>query len=183
VAGGVFYGLGEAPAESPQMAMEASEETGETVRATKRTPLTMIIPAAALTVAALSLTFLPGLGRAIASSAARMQDQALYDRAVLSGPAASPDHVTPLAAGGAVSTAGDVLIGVVTAACALVLAGLALYGPRLRGKITQQRSRPAAGMVIVRPFERLQSGVINDYVTWIVVGVACIGAILAAAVH
>jgi multicomponent Na+:H+ antiporter subunit D len=183
VAGGVFYGLGEAPAESPQMAMQASEETGETVRATRRTPLTMIIPAAALTVAALSLTFLPGLGRGIASSAARIEDQALYDRAVLSRPAAFPDHVTPLAAAGAVSTAGDVLIGVVTVACGIVLAGLALYGPRLPRKMTPRRSRPAAGIVIVRPFERLQSGVINDYVTWIVVGVACIGAILAAAVQ
>ena len=30
VAGGVFYGLGDPPAEDPQMAAEASEETSET---------------------------------------------------------------------------------------------------------------------------------------------------------
>ena len=32
VAGGVFYGLGDPPAEDPQMAEEAAEETSETGR-------------------------------------------------------------------------------------------------------------------------------------------------------
>jgi hypothetical protein len=31
----------------------------------------------------------------------------------------------------------------------------------------------------VRPLERFQSGVVNNYVTWIVIGVACLGGALA----
>ena len=53
VAGGVFYGLGDPPGEDPQMAEEASEETGETDQARQRTPLSMIVPAIALVVAGL----------------------------------------------------------------------------------------------------------------------------------
>src|SRR5487761_1251562 len=41
VAGGVFYGLGDAPTEDPQMATMASEETTETGSGRQRTPLTM----------------------------------------------------------------------------------------------------------------------------------------------
>jgi len=47
VAGGVFYGLGDPPAEDPQMARQASGETSETEQGKDRTPLTMIVPAAA----------------------------------------------------------------------------------------------------------------------------------------
>ena len=31
----------------------------------------------------------------------------------------------------------------------------------------------------MRPIQRFQSGVINDYVTWIVIGIACLGGALA----
>ena len=48
VAGGVFYGLGDPPAEDPEMAREASEEKSETDEGKQRTPLTMIVPPAIL---------------------------------------------------------------------------------------------------------------------------------------
>jgi hypothetical protein len=35
------------------------------------------------------------------------------------------------------------------------------------------------GSGLVRPIRRFQSGVISDYVTWIVIGVACVGGTLA----
>jgi hypothetical protein len=70
------------------------------------------------------------------------------------------------------------LAGVGSVACAVALAGLALYG----GRLPLLRGRLAAGAAVVRPLERVQSGVVNDYVTWIVVGVACIGAVLAYAI-
>jgi hypothetical protein len=35
------------------------------------------------------------------------------------------------------------------------------------------------GTGLVRPIRRFQSGVVNDYVTWIVIGVACVGGTLA----
>ena len=51
VAGGVFYGVGDPPGEDPRMAAEANEETGETDEARQRTPLSMLVPAAALAAA------------------------------------------------------------------------------------------------------------------------------------
>jgi multicomponent Na+:H+ antiporter subunit D len=178
VAGGVFYGLGDPPAENEEMAEQASEETSETGQARTRTPLTMSIPAAALTLAALGLTFVPQIGPAVERMAERLQDQAAYGRAVLSGLAASHHPVTPFPAEVATSTGADVLAGASSAACAVVLAALALYWRRL----PLLRGRPAGGMV-VWPLERVQSGVVNDYVTWIVVGAACIGAVLAAVIR
>jgi hypothetical protein len=38
-------------------------------------------------------------------------------------------------------------------------------------------------MGLVRPIQQIQSGVVNDYVTWIVVGAACIGGVLAYAIR
>ena len=61
------------------------------------------------------------------------------------------------------------------AAGALLLAFLALYWRRL--PLLRRGFEPGAGLD--RPIRRFQSGVINDYVTWIVIGVACVGGILA----
>jgi hypothetical protein len=39
------------------------------------------------------------------------------------------------------------------------------------------------GASLVRPIERFQRGVFNDYVTWIVVGIACLGGVLALSIR
>ena len=80
VAGGVFYGLGDAPSEDPQMARMAAEETGETDEARQRTPLTMIIPPAVLVTAAFAVGLIPDLGQVIQQAAIRFQDQAGVQR-------------------------------------------------------------------------------------------------------
>jgi multicomponent Na+:H+ antiporter subunit D len=174
VAGGVFYGLGDPPSEEPQMAAEAAEETSETDQAKQRTPATMIIPAAALVVAGLVIGVLPHIGPAVQAAAVRFQDQAAYNATVLSGahvahPAAlfAPEH--------AGTTVADLASGLASAAGALVLAYLALYWKRL--PLLRRGLEPGTGLV--RPIRRVQSGVVNDYVTWIVIGAACIGCTLA----
>ena len=99
VAGGVFFGLGDAPAEDPQMARGANEETSETDLGKSRTPLTMIIPAGLLAVAGFVVGLLPGLGGAVEAAAVRFQDQAGYNATVLSGTAvAHPAAVFPVQA-------------------------------------------------------------------------------------
>jgi hypothetical protein len=56
-------------------------------------------------------------------------------------------------------------------------------GGRFRGRFARSSSllrrgfEPGAGLV--RPIQRFQSGVINDYVTWTVIGIACLGGALA----
>jgi multicomponent Na+:H+ antiporter subunit D len=174
VAGGVFYGLGDPPSEDPQMARESSEETSETDEGKQRTPLTMIIPPAVLVAAAAVIGLMPGLGSVVEAAAVRFQDQHAYNATVLHG--ASVAHVTaPYPAGPAGVTVTDLVIGLGTAAGAVILAFAALYWRRL--PLLRRGFEP--GTALVRPLRRFQSGVVNDYVTWIVIGVACLGGALA----
>jgi multicomponent Na+:H+ antiporter subunit D len=174
VAGGVFYGLGDPPSEDPQMARESSEETSETDEGRQHTPLTMIIPPAVLVAAAAVIGMAPRLGSVVEAAAVRFQDQPAYDATVLHG--ARVAHVTaPYAAEPAGVTVTDLVIGLGTAAGAVFLAFLALYWRRL--PLLRRGFEPGTGLV--RPLQRFQSGVVNDYVTWIVIGVACLGGALA----
>ncbi|HEX9624093.1 MAG TPA: proton-conducting transporter membrane subunit, partial [Streptosporangiaceae bacterium] len=174
VAGGVFLGLGDPPAEDPQMAAEASEETSETNRAKRRTPLSMIAPAALLVALAGAVGLLPGFGTSVERAAIRFEDAGAYNAVVLSGGQAG-HLVTPLAAEPAVVSSASLITGAGTAAGAVVLALIALYWRRLPW--LRRASLPGATSALA--VRRLQSGVINDYVTWIVVGIACVGGVLA----
>jgi multicomponent Na+:H+ antiporter subunit D len=174
VAGGVFYGLGDPPGEDPEMAREAGEETSETEADKQRTPLSMIVPAAVLVAAAVGVVFAPHLGSAVEAAAVRFQDQAAYNATVLSGAhVAHPTAVAPAESTGI--TALDVATGAGSAAGGLVLAFLALYWRRL--PVLRRGFEPGAGLA--RPLQGFQSGVVNDYVTWIVIGLACLGGALA----
>ena len=173
VAGGVFYGLGDRPVEDPQMAREAAEETSETVGGKDRTPLTMIVPPAILVVAAIVVGVIGPLGPAVQAAAVRFEDQAGYDATVLNG--AHITHPVALFAAGPTSvTVTDVLAGLGSVIGALILAGLALYWRRLP---LLRAYRPNARLASAA--RRFQSGVVNDYVTWIVIGLACLGGVFA----
>ena len=188
VAGGVFYGLGDPPGEDVQMARQASAETAETERGRQVTPGTMIIPAAVLMLAGLGIALVPRAGPALLSAAAGFEDQAAYNATVLSG-AHVAHPAAPAGAGMAGVTLASVLTGAGSAAGGVVLAGLALYWrrpwlqrPWLRQLLLARRGHgPGAGLV--RPIERFQSGVVNDYVTWLVIGVACMAGTLALAIR
>ena len=58
---------------------------------------------------------------------------------------------------------------------ALLLALAALYWRRL--PVLSRGYEPGRGLTVAT--QRFQSGVINDYITWLVTGVAAIGAALA----
>jgi multicomponent Na+:H+ antiporter subunit D len=169
VAGGVFYGLGDRPFEDPQMAQEAAEETSETTGGKNRTPLTMIVPPAILVVAAIVIGLIGPLGPVVQAAAVRFQDQPGYIATVLNG-ARLTHPAAPFPAAPAGVTASDVLAGLASVLGSLLLAGLALYWRRLPllGRYQPNASLAAAA-------RRFQSGVVNDYVTWIVIGLACLG--------
>jgi hypothetical protein len=42
---------------------------------------------------------------------------------------------------------------------------------------------PRPILAAAAPVQRFQSGVVNDYVTWIVLGLACLGGVLAAVIR
>jgi len=176
-AGGVFYGLGDPPGEDPRMAAEANEETGETESGRQRTPLTMLIPLcalAALGVAAGIAAMTPRWAAALEAAAARFEDQSAYTSLVLNGVrTARPATLYPQAPPGV--TAASVIIALCSVAGAVLLALTALYWRRL--PVLRKGYEPGAGLTTaVRSF---QSGVINDYITWLVAGVAALGGILA----
>jgi multicomponent Na+:H+ antiporter subunit D len=174
VAGGVFYGLGDAPSEDAAMAEMAAEETSETDSDKQRTPLTMIVPPALLVACAAALGFSTRLGPAVQAAALRFEDQAGYDATVLAG-AHIAHPVAIAAAEPAGITVSDVLAGAGSTIGALILAFLALYWRRL--PLLRRGYEPGAGLTA--PIQRFQSGVVNDYVTWIVLGLAGIGGALA----
>ena len=174
VAGGVFYGLGDAPSEDAAMAKMAAEETSETDSDRQRTPLTMIVPPALLVACAAALGLIAQLGPAVQAAAIRFEDQAGYNATVLAG--AHIAHPVAIAAAEPTGiTASDVLTGTCSAAGALILAFLALYWRRV--PVLRRGYEPGVGLAA--PVQRFQSGVVNDYVTWIVFGLAGIGGVLA----
>jgi hypothetical protein len=69
--------------------------------------------------------------------------------------------------------------GTGSAAGAVALALAALYWRRL--PLLRRRLEPGTGLI--EPVRRFQSGVVNDYVTWIVLGIVCIGGVLAFAIR
>ena len=177
VAGGVFYGLGDPPGEDPRMAAEANEETGETDAARQRTPLTMIVPPAvlvALGMAAGIAGLAPRFAAGLEAAAVRFQDQPAYIATVLTGAHVARGTAIAHAAPADV-TAASVAISVCAAIGAVLLALAALYWRRL--PVLRRGYEPGAGLTAA--VQRFQSGVINDYVTWLVAGLACLGGVLA----
>ena len=147
----------------------------------------MVIPAAVLMLAGLSVALIPRAGSALVAAAARFQDQVAYNATVLSG-AHGTRPVAPAVLHSAGVTLASILIGAGSAAGALLLAGAALYWRRpwlrrlwFRRCGTPAGLRPGAGLI--RFSEQFQSGVVNDYVTWLVLGVAAIGGALALAIR
>jgi multicomponent Na+:H+ antiporter subunit D len=181
VALGVFWGLGDPPGEDPRMAAEANEETGETESDRQRTPLTMLIPTAALALLGLGaglVALLPRAANAIEAAAVRFQDQPAYIRSVLYGArVAHPAALYPAAP--ADVTVSSVVTSLVAVLGAILLALAALYWRRL--PVLRRGYEPGAGLEGVS--QGFQSGVVNDYVTWLVAGLACIGGVLALIMH
>jgi multicomponent Na+:H+ antiporter subunit D len=176
VAGGVFYGLGDPPGEDPEMARETAEETSETDEEKQRTPLTMVVPPAVLLVVALGTGILGmtgKLGPVVQAMAVRFEDQAAYNATVLTGMRVThPVAIYPPEPTGVTVT--DLLTGLGSVVAALVLAWVALYRRRLPVLHGYQPSTRLAAAA-----RRFQSGVVNDYVTWTVLGLACLGGVLA----
>jgi hypothetical protein len=72
-------------------------------------------------------------------------------------------------------TAASVIVALCSVAGAVLLALAALYWRRL--PLPRRGRQPGAD--VTEATRRFQSGVINDYITWLVTGVAALGGILA----
>jgi multicomponent Na+:H+ antiporter subunit D len=185
VAGGVFYGIGDPPGEDPAMAAAANEEKGETAAGRGHAPLSMLVPAAVLALGSLAVGLIPGLGGAVEAAVVRFQDQPGYNATVLRGlHVMHPVALSPPEP--AVVTLPSLLTGAGSVAASVALALIALYWrrlPVLRRGLASGPALAAGRPRRARLASGLQSGVVNDYVTWIVFGLACIGGALALAVR
>jgi hypothetical protein len=138
----------------------------------------MIVPPAVLVALAVVVGLLPHLGPVVQAAAVRFQDQSAYTATVLQGVYVAHPVAVAAPEDTGVKVA-DVVSGIGSAAGALVLAYLGLYWRRL--PLLRRGFEPGTGLVT--PLRRFQSGVVNDYVTWIVIGLACLGGALAFAIR
>jgi multicomponent Na+:H+ antiporter subunit D len=142
----------------------------------RRRLVTLLAPPAVLLAAALALGLLPGLAGQVGQAADRFTDRDGYASAVLEGaaaPAGAAHEPVRLGAPALVSAA-TVLLGV-------VLALAALRRDRLPAALVGRLGR--AGRPALGALRTLHSGHIGDSVTWLVVGVAGLAALLTFAVR
>lgn len=172
VTGRVFFGWGEQLPRHHEL-LSAVTERPETLSPHDRTPAVMIAAPTILLVGGTVIGLFGGLRNGIAAAAAQVTDRAAYIAGVLGG------H-----AGAMVSTPHAPVV-----ALDLVLAGATVLGALLvaafgltelpRWQPLQGIERAGTGTVIA--LRRLHSGCVNDYIAWLVLGLAVIGAALALA--
>jgi multicomponent Na+:H+ antiporter subunit D len=173
-AGTIFAGWGEdEPPESEQPA-EADEES-ETLQPHERTPLPMLAPAIALTLAAVIVSFFPGLDHAIQQAAGRFADSHAYRQAVLEGsarfPPIEPTSLKPV----------DYLWATLALLLALTIAGLSLFGGRLGLRVPSRLS--AAADRFQQALGSIHSGHVGDYIAWMTAAMGALTVLVALAVR
>ncbi|MEU9479029.1 complex I subunit 5 family protein [Streptomyces sp. NPDC048191] len=143
----VFLGLGPRPEDADaDLETSGSSEEPETTGPLSRIPDTMRTVPAVLLAGALAVGAVPGFGDLVARS---------VNEAGSGGAHASAQW-----------TAHGVLLGLVSTALAVALAGLAVTRPHWT-------AAPEWG----RPLRRLQSGHVGDYVAWLLLGATALGAL------
>ncbi|MFE7860108.1 complex I subunit 5 family protein [Streptomyces sp. NPDC057403] len=147
VAARVFLGLGPRPEEDTEYETSGSGEQPETGSRIGRVPDTMTAVPAVLLAAALAVGVAPGLAGVVAHGV----NEAGAGGAVVSAP-----HWTPA----------GVVLALASTALAGALAALAVARPKL-----------LAGAYRASGLRRLQSGHVGDYVAWMLVGTALLGAL------
>lgn len=173
-AGTIFAGWGEDEAPESEQPAEADEES-ETLQPHERTPAPMLAPAIALTLAAVAVSFFPGLDHAIQQAAARFTDSRAYGQAVLQGsahfPPIEPTSLKPV----------DYLWAALALLLALTIAGLSLFGGRLGLEVPSQLSD--AGDRFQQALGAIHSGHVGDYIAWMTAAMGALTALVALALR
>jgi multicomponent Na+:H+ antiporter subunit D len=136
----------------------------------------MLAPALVLLGGSIAIGMVPGLSDRAIVAATRFADRTAYAGAVLGGATAAP-HVTVTASAGARLVAAAPWTAV-TLVLAVAGAAAALFGRRLPARPRRRALRLV--LPAVRTLRRLHSGHLADSVTWLVIGTAGFGALLAA---
>src|SRR3954467_8464780 len=172
-AGRIWLGLG--PAEDPYLTA-APDEHREVERDPPRSLTLMLLPTAALALAGIGLSLVPGLEHHAEAAAQRFQDTPAYVGAVLQGKTDHPavDNIWVLKL-----PAASVIWGIVSLARPFLMALAALYREPIAAVLRPVRATGSGSPGL----RALRSGAIGDYVTWLVVGVTVLGGLFAAVVR
>jgi multicomponent Na+:H+ antiporter subunit D len=163
----VFLGWG--PAEDPLLSREPEEKPEE--RGAAYAP--MIAVTAVMIVLGLAVSVVPGLEGRIEHGAERFRDGTAYAAQVLHGHRAPG---TPHVAASIPAASGEsIAYGIGAAAIALATAWFGLYRRRLPARV-RSAGRAALGQPVA-VLRAAHSGLVGDYLTWLAVGTATIGAI------
>ncbi|HET8598964.1 MAG TPA: complex I subunit 5 family protein [Segeticoccus sp.] len=163
----VCFGLGPRPEEHHEDETSGSEE--EPDQPVGRVRATMLTAILVLLAGGLAVGVIPDLGPRVGAAAEAFVDRAGYVKAVMAG---QPGHLSPPVASVSWTTLG-VVLGLVSTAAAIAFAVVALYAPRLAEPL-KAIGRGAAPVLHV--LRELHSGHVGDYIAWLFVGVAALGA-------
>jgi multicomponent Na+:H+ antiporter subunit D len=168
VGGRVFLGWGPSRGPDPQQARPAEERVDETRDERDHTPPLMLIVPGVLLVATVVLGLVPGAIPWVSGAAARFTDHGAYTAWALHGqtvawPRVTPSHVS----------AGDVIVGLLTVAAAVAVAGAGLFGRAAVARLPRGVRAGARGAV--RRLRQLHSGHIGDYIAWWTTGAGLLG--------
>jgi multicomponent Na+:H+ antiporter subunit D len=133
---------------------------------------TMLVPAVLLLAAAVALGLVPGLAGEVEAAAARFTDRPAYAAAVLT----DADPAPPAPAAGPGYPGGPALWSLLSALLGLAVAVAWLVPDRLPGPLRAAGRAMGPSVAVLRG---LHSGFIADSVTWLVVGMAGFGGLLA----
>jgi multicomponent Na+:H+ antiporter subunit D len=166
----IYFGLGPVP---PQDRDAQTEDEEQEEVPLSRVRLTMVGPVAVLLAGGLALGLVPAAGRAVGRAAEVFVDRAGYVAQALQNAPGTP--VEPLAE--AAWTPTGVALGLLSAALAAGFAALALWAPRLPEVL-----RGAARRIdpVLHGLREAHSGRIGDYVAWLFLGTAALGALVGA---
>jgi multicomponent Na+:H+ antiporter subunit D len=190
----VYFGAGPAPPES-SASSESSEsadeprtsgedEERETEGRLTRAPRTMYAAILGLLALGLAVGVLPGARDAVGVAAAGLTDRAGYLHAALGG----PPPPAPPATGPMGWTAAGCWLGVLGAGLAAMVAAVTVHRrPLVRlaaghwsagASARRWRRWAQAAAAPLRTLEAMHSGHVGDYVAWLVVGLALLGALV-----
>ena len=160
-AGRIYFGLGSRPLAGE----EPGRATGEEERETRldHVPATMMAPILVLLAGALAVGILPGAHAAADRAAAFFIDGPGYARQALDGA-----HVVTTSTAVANWTAIGIGLDFASVLAAIAIAAVSLAGPALSERLPRLRdlNRP------VELLHRVHSGHVDDYVAWLVMGMA-----------
>lgn len=169
----IFLGWGEA--DDPLLGTAIEEDPLE------RDVLRPLLVGVALTAVVLgfAVSLVPGLGQRAEYAADRFQDTSGYAARVLRGRAMTPPPSLPLSIRH--TSLESLLYGGSATLVAVCLGLVGLYRRRLPRAVSAAAERTVAPPV--RILHGLHSGIVGDYVTWVVVGTAVTGAAWALLLH